>query len=77
MDGGVFWYATKLAPPTQFDNREYANQAAGLTMVQFPEDEIIIAEYEEVFRKKTVQKDNITEPATPTVGLNWDDDIPF
>ena len=47
---GRAWYATDLAKPTQISSQQDAEECRETIKVQFPESEIQVAVYEEIFR---------------------------
>lgn len=48
---GRAWFATGLAQPTQFSSEQDAEECREIIKIQFPESEIQVAMYEEIFQK--------------------------
>lgn len=76
---GRAWYATDLAKPTQISSKQDAEDCREIIEVQFPESEIQVSVYEEIFQKPLP----IPIPDTVTVirpevrGWDWNNDESF
>ena len=76
---GRAWYATDLAKPTQISSQQDAEDCREIIEVQFPESEIQVAVYEEVFQKPLpIPIPTVTVAVrTEVQGWNWNNDEPF
>ena len=77
---GRAWYATDLAKPTQISSQQDAEECREAIKIQFPESEIRVAVYEEIFQKPLPIPvlDTVTVVArTEVQGWNWNNDEPF
>jgi len=76
---GRAWYATDLARPTQISSQQDAEDCREAIKIQFPESEIQVAVYEEIFQKPLpIPIPTVTVAArTEVQGWNWNNDEPF